>query len=1682
MLHALVVAWLVCAGPPAPAAPPSGHYLVWSDEFNGTSLDTTKWGHWLLGNRRDAINVTNAISMDGSNLVITTYTSGGIHYTGMIATDGKFRPKFGYFEASIDWSDSAGMWSAFWLQSSTMGADINDPQTSGSEIDIAEHRLIDGSSNNISGQVQANIHWNGYGADHVSVGSGNVGSGLNSGFHTYGFRWTPTSYSFTIDGSTTWNGGSAPVSRSTEWIILSSEVENNSWAGGIPPGGYGSLASSTTRMRVDYVRYYAPTTTVFWAGDLSTHWTNAGNWIDNRRPFSSSDVVFGSLSDANLATSLATNHTIRSLTVLDTDTSFVLGGTNTLTLGIGGIDMLSLSKSATVNCPLSLSSTQGWAVGGSQTFTVNNTLDGSTPLYKTGTGRVQLGVSNGYTGTVVVRAGSFGFSPGTTSSAPVVVTSNGAFHLIGGTTNITLTSLTLTNADLNISYGTLTNVPPSTAAFTTLRIVGTNTVNISGTGLPVGSITLLTYGSTNGGGRFVLGTLPSRVVATLTNVGSALVLNVTSSPQLLTWLGSASGIWSTNATLDWNPGPVRYSEYPPATNAVGDLVTFNDTGADTSVTIGQTVRPSSLVVSNDALAYSFNGSGRIAGAVGLTKRGTNILTINNTNQYSGNTVVDEGILSVGSSGALYSFTGGDNITIRSGGTLVLRGDIGWQSRALGWLDVTAAGIVLDGGKLAHIGTGNAATSDGAGHLFTIGSSGAILESQTAGQSFVIGYRYDYSSTLTSSSGGALTLTGVGDGDLNYGLPGTGRLVKSGSGEWTVSGSSSFTGNAEIREGTLLVRHARGLGSTAGITYISNGASVAIASGVVVTSETARVSGPGADGIFGALRGASTGNNEWDGPVVITSTGTRIGAETNAVLIVSGPISEASPGTELTLRSAPGAVVALANANNAWTGDSFLIGSGTTSVIRTDIDQAFPAASPIGIGNVVLDLNGHDLACAGVLKGFVSAVDAQCLVENDGAQPATLTLAPAVSTTFPGTLRDGSSTLALVVSGPATQTFTGTNTHTGPTVINGGTLAVMGSFGTSPVTIENGGTLSGTGLLRGTVAVLGGGTLSPGGSAIGQMRISNSLTMLPVSTTRVTVDRSTASSDRIKVFGTVAYGGVLAVTNLAGTLAPGDSFTIVEASSATGTFAGISGSPGPGLSWSFNPASGVLSVVNGAPAQPGPYRLALAATNHPWPGALTNFPMLVVLGTNIPGFSYSQFAATNGSDLRFSTPDLLSPLNFEVETWNPSGESRVWVQVPLFSNQCAIVASWGAGNSTNPPPSLTNGATWSGGYVAVWHLASTLARDASANAHDASSNTATLTTGIVGSGLFYDGITNQTIVPHHTNLNLPGPFEVQGWFRMNPADKPAVNQFRVLTSRQLDLTNRNWWVSIRSDGRLWWKSSDGIDITNATDLADGGWHSFSLVHDTTNARLSIDGSAVVTDTTPGLADTPVAPLYFGCEQGSARFHRGPLDEMRLSRVARSEAWVWAVHHNIASHASFLSYGTVTNTSPNQAPTLNPVGDRMIDPGVVLLITNTATDLDVPAQSLSFSLTQFPPGAAVNSTSGVFTWRPPVASAMSSNPVTVVVFDSGMPPLSATQSFVIRVSPLSPASIGSLGMSNGVFTFSVQGPAGPDYTIQASSNLMDWIPLFATNSPTPPFQWSDTNAGSHIRRFYRTLLGP
>jgi hypothetical protein len=126
--------------------------------------------------------------------------------------------------------------------------------------------------------------------------------------------------------------------------------------------------------------------------------------------------------------------------------------------------------------------------------------------------------------------------------------------------------------------------------------------------------------------------------------------------------------------------------------------------------------------------------------------------------------------------------------------------------------------------------------------------------------------------------------------------------------------------------------------------------------------------------------------------------------------------------------------------------------------------------------------------------------------------------------------------------------------------------------------------------------------------------------------------------------------------------------------------------------------------------------------------------------------------------------------------------------------------------------------------------------------------------------------------------------------------------------------------------------------------------------------------------------------------------------------------------IQDRAGNAGLGSVSVTwrrsEPNCAPTLAAISDRIIGPNTSLVFTNVATDCNVPADALSFSLA---PGAPVtmrlNPATGILTWRPAAADAGRIFTITVIVTDNGDPPLSDSHSFMVRVLDLVVVSLGS-----------------------------------------------------------------
>jgi beta-galactosidase len=193
---------------------------------------------------------------------------------------------------------------------------------------------------------------------------------------------------------------------------------------------------------------------------------------------------------------------------------------------------------------------------------------------------------------------------------------------------------------------------------------------------------------------------------------------------------------------------------------------------------------------------------------------------------------------------------------------------------------------------------------------------------------------------------------------------------------------------------------------------------------------------------------------------------------------------------------------------------------------------------------------------------------------------------------------------------------------------------------------------------------------------------------------------------------------------------------------------------------------------------------------------------------------------------------------------------------------------------------------------------------------------------------------------------------------------------------------------------------------------------------------------------------------------------------------------------SSDNGFLNTSVLDNVSStflpaNTAPSLAAIPNQTVNPGQTVVTNASAGDSASPPPVLTFSLLAGPTNATLtknNSNNAVFSWRPFVSDANTTNLVTVKVADNANPSLSATQSFQVMVNPLTFPSMTTPVWSNGQFSLSVTGQVGPDYAVQATTNLFDWSTLWVTNSPSMPFMFLDTNASAFPARFYRLMEGP
>ena len=241
--------------------------LIWSDEFDGTTLDTDKWAYdlgngcpdlcgWGNAELQSYTNSSNNIRLADGNLEIEARNNNGNYTSAKIITKGLHSWKYGRFEMRAKLAEGTGLWPAFWL----LPVSGSWPMTG--EIDIMENRGDQMS------EIGGTLH---YGSSYPSNQHDGSSYTLDNGsfaddFHVFAAEWEQGEIRWFVDGElfkteTSDPNTLNPTSSNTAWpwddqefyLIINMAIGgSNTWYTGTQAADFGTSAT----MEVDYVRVY----------------------------------------------------------------------------------------------------------------------------------------------------------------------------------------------------------------------------------------------------------------------------------------------------------------------------------------------------------------------------------------------------------------------------------------------------------------------------------------------------------------------------------------------------------------------------------------------------------------------------------------------------------------------------------------------------------------------------------------------------------------------------------------------------------------------------------------------------------------------------------------------------------------------------------------------------------------------------------------------------------------------------------------------------------------------------------------------------------------------------------------------------------------------------------------------------------------------------------------------------------------------------------------------------------------------------------------------------------------------------------------------------------------------------------------------------------------------------------
>ncbi len=327
-----------------------------------------------------------------------------------------------------------------------------------------------------------------------------------------------------------------------------------------------------------------------------------------------------------------------------------------------------------------------------------------------------------------------------------------------------------------------------------------------------------------------------------------------------------------------------------------------------------------------------------------------------------------------------------------------------------------------------------------------------------------------------------------------------------------------------------------------------------------------------------------------------------------------------------------------------------------------------------------------------------------------------------------------------------------------------------------------------------------------------------------------------------------------------------------------------------------------------------YTIDYSVSGYKGSETLENFPVLVRLSANSPeGFDYNHCAA-NGADVYF-TDASNNVLAHEIDTWDTSGESLIWVKIPSVTPVAQSTATFTMHYGSAIPATITlpdASSVWTGaGYSGVWHFGPSEGTD-SAYGTAVSSTNGTISydgkdnySGPLGGNLWTDVdsavIYNYAASAHWAALGTGNTLTLTCWARTT-----AANNGRMLSTKSNWSDANGFELTTQSAvNKVTIGASGGTQlVTTINPALNAQWRLVTARYSGSEIRLFMDGADTRSYKSATVSAPTKALTFLAGKSGAGERWRGGIDEVRIRPAASSDDWIQAEYDSVAS-STFLT---------------------------------------------------------------------------------------------------------------------------------------------------------------------------------